>query len=118
MARRGPAPTLDELRSIASAHEIHHLGIAPAAVLERARDVLHERRAAGLAAGMAFTYRNPDRSTDPARAVEGARSIIVGARSYLTAEDDPRRPPGPQARVARYAWMDHYAPLRVGLRAI
>ncbi len=118
MARRGPAPTLDELRAIASDHEIHHLGVAPAAVLDRARGLLHERRAAGLAAGMAFTYRNPDRSTDPARAVAGARSIIVGARSYLSTDDDPPRPSGPQARVARYAWVDHYAPLRAGLRAI
>ena len=25
---------------------------------------------------------------------------------------------GPQARVARYAWVDHYAPLRAGLRAM
>jgi epoxyqueuosine reductase len=118
MVRRGPAPSLDELRVIASDHGIHHLGVAPATVLERARQALHERHAAGLAAGMAFTYRNPDRSTDPGRAVEGARSIIVGARSYLTTEDDPPPPPGPQARVARYAWVDHYAPLRSGLRAV
>ena len=29
-----------------------------------------------------------------------------------------RRPAGPQARVGRYAWVDHYAPLRAGLREI
>jgi epoxyqueuosine reductase len=118
VAHRDPVPTLPELRAIASDHGIEHLGVAPATVLERARRLLHERRAAGLAAGMNFTYRNPDRSTDPGRSVEGAQSIIVGARSYLAAEADPPRPPGPQARVARYAWVDHYAPLRVGLRAI
>ena len=38
---------------------------------------------------MGFTYRNPDRSTDPGRAVPGARSIVVAARSYL-ADDEPR----------------------------
>jgi epoxyqueuosine reductase len=111
-------PELAELRAIGRDHGIGHLGVAPATVLGRARQILHERRAAGLAAGMNFTYRNPDRSTDPARAVPGARSIIVGARSYFATEDDPPRPPGPHARVARYAWIDHYAPLRVGLRAI
>ena len=47
----------------------------------------------GLAAGMGFTYRDPDRSTDPRRAVPGARSIVVAARSYL-ADDEPPRPPG------------------------
>ena len=98
-------------------HGIEHLGIAPATVMERARAELHRRRAEGLSAGMAFTYHNPDRSTDPNRAVPGARSVIVGARSYL-ADATPVRPPGPQARVARYAWVDHYAPLRDGLRAI
>ena len=66
---------------------------------------------------MAFTYRNPDRSTDPSRAVPGARSIIVAARSYL-ADAEPARPAGVHARVARYAWVDHYGELRVGLRAI
>ena len=64
-------------------HGIEHLGIAPATVMERARAELHRRRAEGLSAGMAFTYHNPDRSTDPDRAVPGARSVIVGARSYL-----------------------------------
>ncbi|MET0578976.1 MAG: tRNA epoxyqueuosine(34) reductase QueG [Ilumatobacteraceae bacterium] len=117
MRRPAPVPTLDELRAVAAEHGIEHLGVAPAAVLERARRVLHERRDAGLADGMGFTYHNPDRSTDPQLAVPGARSILVAARSYL-ADETPARPPGPQARVARYAWVDHYTPLRAGLRAM
>ncbi len=91
--------------------------MAPADVLERARAALLERRDAGLHADMGFTYRNPERSTDPRRAVEHARSIIVAARPYR-AIDEPEAPPGAQARVARYAWVDHYAPLRAGLRAV
>jgi len=110
-------PTVDELARIAREHGIEHVGVAPATVLGRARTALYERRDQGLAAGMGFTYHNPDRSTDPGRAVAGARSIVVAARSYLT-DDEPPRPPGVQARVARYAWVDHYTPLRVGLRAM
>ncbi len=102
---------------MARQHGIEHLGVAPAGVLDRARRELVARRAAGLDAGMAFTYRNPERSTDPSRAVPGARSIIVAARSYL-ADEEPARPAGAHARVARYAWVDHYGPLRAGLRAI
>ncbi len=117
MRRPSPLPTWDEIASIAADHGIERLGVAPADVLERARAALLERRAAGLHADMGFTYRNPERSTDPQRAVEHARSIIVAARPYR-AVDEPERPPGAQARVARYAWVDHYAPLRVGLRAI
>jgi epoxyqueuosine reductase len=115
--RPSPPPTLEELRRLAATHGIAHLGVAPASVMERARRALHERKAAGLDAGMQFTYRNPDRSTDPQRAVDGARSVIVGARSYLL-DDEPRRPPGAQARVGRYAWVDHYSELRSGLREI
>jgi epoxyqueuosine reductase len=119
--RRQPHPTFDELRELAGAHGIAHLGVAPAAVMERARRALHDRKAAGLDGGMQFTYRNPDRSTDPQRSVPGARSVIVGARSYLAEEDQPRPcgpEVGPHARVARYAWVDHYAALRSGLRDV
>jgi epoxyqueuosine reductase len=119
--RPEPLPTLDELRVIAADHGIAHLGVAPAEVLARARVALHDRKAAGLHDTMQFTYRNPDRSTDPQRAVVGARSILVAARSYAAAESSPAtatevdRPIG---RIARYARVDHYAELRVGLRAI
>ena len=69
---------------------------------------------------MGFTYRDPERSTDPIRSVAGARSVIVAAKPYLTDEDPP--PPhdgaGPHARVGRYAWVDHYAPLRAALREV
>ncbi len=118
MVRRpDPLPTWEELVAIGNEHGVTRLGVAPAAVLQRARTALHERKAAGLHAGMGFTYRNPDRSTDPQRAVHGARSVIVAARPYR-AVDEPPRPAGAPARVARYAWVDHYAPLRAGLTAI
>ena len=117
MRHPDPLPTWDEIVDLAARHGIAQVGVAPAGVLERARRALHERKAAGLDAGMAFTYRNPDRSTDPSRSVPGARSIIVAARPYRAVEE-PARPPGVQARVARYSWVDHYAPLRLGLREI
>lgn len=115
MRRTEPLPTFDDLRAHADAHGIAHLGVARAEVLTRARTALHERKAAGLHAGMRFTYLDPDRSTDPTRAVPGARSVIVAARPYL-ADSEPPRPSTTSARVARYAWVDHYAPLRQTLR--
>lgn len=65
---------------------------------------------------MAFTYRNPERSTTPSRALRDARSLVVGARRYVRA--DTSRPDRPVAEVARYAREDHYAHLRDGLDAI
>ncbi|HEV3281423.1 MAG TPA: tRNA epoxyqueuosine(34) reductase QueG [Acidimicrobiales bacterium] len=105
------------------------VGVAAVEVFTDTRRVLVERRARGLAAGMQFTYRNPERSTDPARIVPGARALVVGALSYGDGGPDSvhapstRRPPAspgsgvphPQGRVARYARHDHYARLRDAL---
>jgi epoxyqueuosine reductase len=115
--RLEPLPSWDEIVASGTEHGITRMGVTSAGVLTRARSELVRRKALGLHAGMGFTYRNPQRSTDPQQAVAGARSIIVAARPYVTATE-PERPPGVQARVARYAWIDHYAPLRAGLREI
>jgi epoxyqueuosine reductase len=92
------------------------VGVAPAAGMGAARRVIERRKADGLHAGMYFTYGHPERSTDPARLVPGAASIVVGARSYRRAV--PARPEGAMGRVARYAWHDHYDDLRDGLGAM
>lgn len=94
-------------------------GVAAAEPFDGTRRDLVERRDAGLHAGMQFTYRNPERSTDPRRAVPGARSLVVGALSYLR-EPAARHEPAEMvagARVARYAREDFYGALRVGLEA-
>lgn len=79
------------------------------------RRTLDDRRRRGQHAGMSFTFRNPRRSTEPARLLRDARSMVVGALGYL--EPLPERPAGPTGRVARYAWRDHYADLRRALEA-
>jgi len=108
------------------------VGIADASVMEETRRLLVERKRGGLHGGMAFTYRNPDRSTDPARIVPGARSMVVGAWDYRDhggrsggppdrlPGGPPASPglPGPSARVARYAQADHYAQVRAALASI
>jgi epoxyqueuosine reductase len=116
-----PAPTLpdiDELCALGRAEGLDAVGVCTAAPFDETRNALEERRAAGLSAGMAFTFRQPDRSTDPTRALRRASSLVVGALAYRRAE--PTRPDAgaPIARVAAYAWEDHYAALRAGLHAI
>jgi epoxyqueuosine reductase len=92
------------------------VGVAPAAVLQPARDVLFLRKAQGRAADMQFTYRNPERSTDPSRSVPGAAALVAAAHSYHRGDVDA--PDAPAGRVARYAWRDHYEALRRGLEAM
>jgi epoxyqueuosine reductase len=105
-----------ELVEIGRAAGLAAVGFAEASVFERERSVLVERRSEGLDAGMQFTYRNPQRSTDPSRTLPAARSLVVGALSYARA--DPVGVAPGSGRVARYAWRDHYADLRAGLGAI
>ena len=104
------------LRELAEAHGVTHTGVTDASVLQRARAALDDRIQRGLDDGMQFTFRDPARSTDPQRAVRQARSVFVAARPYLM--DEPDRPVGPAGRVGRYAWVDHYAPLREALWAV
>jgi epoxyqueuosine reductase len=84
------------------------VGIVPATVSPRAaayRDWLQ----AGFHAGMGWLARDPDRRSDPARVLPGARSVIVVGLSYFVENppdalwNDPLR-----GRIARYAWGRDY----------
>ncbi len=105
------------------------IGIAPATPMATTRRILEERKAAGLSGGMQFTYRNPERSTDPGRVLAGAAALVVGAWAYGETPSE-RRTVGagaasgaytnggddrPQGQVARYARHDHYQDLRAAL---
>jgi epoxyqueuosine reductase len=116
MAAVPVAPSLDDVRARGMAAGLDAVGVAPAEPFDGTRRDLEERRAAGLHGGMHFTYGDPSRSTDPARTVPGARSLVVGARRYRRA--DPPAPDEPVGAVARYARSDHYGELRAALTAI
>lgn len=91
------------------------LGVAPAGEMHRARQQLHDRLDRQLTNGLKFTFLRPDRSTNPSLLVDGARTVIVGLRSYAYEDpiviDDGRV----HARIARYAWEDHYGELKSSL---
>jgi len=110
------APDVEHLRHVGLEAGLDAVEVTSADEFPDVRRDLLERRAAGLHAGMAFTYRNPERSTTPAQSLPDARSLVVAARGYRTEDVEP--PAGPAGRVARYAWDDHYEELRTGLRAI
>lgn len=111
------AALADRLRAAGREAGLDALGFAAAEVFTSTCEDLSNRKAAGLHGGMQFTYRDPERSTDPRRILPGARSLVVGARSYRRAAPEP---PDPRAtgRVAAYAWRDHYADLGAGLTAV
>ncbi|WP_419851424.1 tRNA epoxyqueuosine(34) reductase QueG [Candidatus Poriferisocius sp.] len=106
----------DEVIAAGLAAGLDAVGVAPAEPFESTRATLVERRGQGLHGGMAFTYRNPDRSTDPGRTVAGARSLVVGALGYR--RRIPVAPDRAVGRVAAYARRDYYATLREALREV
>lgn len=96
---------------------LDHVGVASAEVLLRARQAINQRKEQGLHNQMQFTYRNPERSTDPTKTLPSARSIIVGAYSYSSSQA-PEKTNELSARIARYVWSDYYAQLRQSLGQI
>ncbi len=118
---------VDDLVAAGRAAGLDAVGVTAAAPFATTRRHLVDRKAAGLHGGMRFTYLHPDRSTDPTRALPDARALVVGARSYRRALDmthdrdtttDAGALPGPAGRVARYAWEDHYGPLKAALTVV
>ncbi len=97
---------------------LHAVGFCLAEPFTDTARILRERKQAGLHAGMQFTYRNPARSTDPARMLPGAASLVVGALTFDAAPCDRPDDDSPYARVAAYARADYYTPLRTALDAI
>ncbi len=86
------------------------VGVCGVEPLVEARRVIEQRKAAGLHGSMEFTYRNPQRSSDPTTALPSARSAVVVAWPYRS--DVAPRPEEPSASVARYAATDTYDELR------
>ncbi|MEZ5380867.1 MAG: tRNA epoxyqueuosine(34) reductase QueG [Microthrixaceae bacterium] len=97
------------------------VGICDTAPFVEARRALEQRKAEGLAGTLEFTYRNPERSTEPDRLLRNASSLVVGAVAYAQTEPPlagPAAESEPVARVARYATDDYYGRLRAALEAV
>ena len=112
----GTVPTVRELTArvleVGREAGLDAVGVAPAEPFARARQALEQRKPRGLHGGMAFTYRNPARSTDPVpRSPVRGRSSSGPAR-YAAATHRSRSPDrGGRSLRAR----DHYTALRDGL---
>ena len=112
-----PVPSTAALRAAGTEAGLDVVEVASAEPFVEVRRTLERRKADGLHAGMAFTYRQPAKSTSPEVALRSARALVVGARSYLV--DLPEGTAGgPAGQIARSAWDDHYAHLKDGLKAV
>ena len=113
----------DQLLSLGRSAGLDQVGVTSAAVLHRAREAIYQRIEQGLHNQMQFTFRNPERSTDPTKTLPSASSVIVGALSYSSSAVNtfvqaPEKENKLSARIARYVWSDYYAQLRQSLGEI
>jgi epoxyqueuosine reductase len=111
-------PDVAELIELGRSAGLDAVGVCTAEPFADVRRTLESRKAAGLHGDMAFTYRNPSRSTDPSATLPGAAALVVGAIGYRRGEPPAPESAGPVARVAAYAWEDHYARLRGALEPV
>ncbi|WP_419853541.1 tRNA epoxyqueuosine(34) reductase QueG [Candidatus Poriferisodalis sp.] len=113
---------LEQIQHAAVSAGLDAVGVTDTAPFTQARRAIDERKAAGLHAGMWFTYGRPERSTTPASILAGARSIVVCARIYESPDSlAPERSTadgGGRATVAAYVASDAYGALRTGLERI
>ena len=109
-------PYTDDIFSLGVAHGLHRIGATDATPLDDARVAIESRIADGQHDTMQFTFRNPRRSTTPTDALAGAQSILVAAMSY--AAPDVEAVHEVSGRVARYAWIEYYEPLRRALTVV
>ncbi len=115
--------SVEQLREVGLGAGLVALGVTGVAPLLDARAALIERQSLGYDATMQFTYRNPQRSTEPEALLAGAASLVVAAWPYPGGESQ-LRPVSDAAhsattgRVARYATRDHYADLRAALATV
>lgn len=105
----------DRLGEIASELGLDAVAAAPAAPYESAERAIAERHAEGLFADMGFTVAHPEISCHPERLLEGARSVVSAALSYYLPGPEPSKGEG---RLARHAWRDYYAELRLKLATL
>ena len=122
MAAAADGALLGKIQKAAVDAGLDAVGVTGVAPFIAERQAIAERKAAGLHAGMWFTYGRPERSTTPASILPGARSIVVCARSYRP--PDERAPQIGGARranrgaVAAYVATDAYGALRKGLENV
>jgi len=97
--------TLDALTQIA-AHHGATLGVTDTAGFPEVAVTMHDRIGDGSSAGLTFTYKDPEKATEPLRSFPWGRSIVVVALPYLIDGDGLG-----DRTVARFADGDRYLAL-------
>jgi len=107
----------DQIEEIAFEAGCVGFGVTTADSFDGLSTEMRDRKAAGLAADLAFTYRDPEVSADIRRSLPWASRLVAVAYAYEPAAGVSQSEPG-ALRIARFADGDHYIGLRRALAAI
>lgn len=102
----------------AAARGLAGLGVCDVAPWPDVAGDMRERKGAGTAATLSFTYTDPSTATDVTRSFPWAERLVVGAWSYAGAAGSPGPPRPGTGRIARFATEDHYRGLREALDSV
>ncbi len=81
-------------------------------------ETITQRRDAGLAGKLQFTYREPEVAAAVQQSLPWAESLVVVSWPYLPEAGTPGPPAAGMGRIARFATDDHYRGLRSALAAM
>ena len=97
--------TVEDLKQITARHGAV-LGVTDTSPFPEVAATMRSRMDEGLSAGLTFTYKDPQKATEPARSFPWGRSIVVVGLPYLRDGDGPG-----ERIVARFADGDRYLAL-------
>ncbi len=107
----------NDLHGIATDHGCIGFGVATAEPFAGLNEEMTERKNSGLAANLAFTYRDPSIASDVRRTYPWAQRLVALAFPYQPEAGRSVSDAG-SLRIARFADGDRYAGLRKALAAV
>jgi len=109
---------LTQLRETVAAGGLIGLGICTTEPFAQVATEMNRRKAGGQSGRLRFTYADLEVATDIRRTFPWAVRLVVGATTYLPAAGHPGPTRANRGRIARFATVDHYEPLRQSLEAV
>jgi epoxyqueuosine reductase len=108
----------DTLRKTGQDHGLVGFGVCTVDPFDEVRFEMDRRIDLGLAGRRRFTYTDPEVATAVGRSFPWAERLVVASVTYLPAAGSPGPAAANTGRIARFATIDHYRPLRLGLAAV
>jgi len=109
---------LENLRRVGEDGGLVGFGVCSIEPFTEVRVEMDRRIDAGLAGRRRFTYTDPRVATDVGRSFSWGQRLVVGSVTYLPAAGHPGPPAADTGRIARFATVDHYRPLRAALSEV